>query len=120
MKRAPRTRAAALIGLGLRHKFGVAPAAARTEDGITFHSKRELLRYQQLKLARLAGEVVQFLPQAPTFVLPGGVRYTADFLVFWADGHVTVEDTKGHRTESYKAKKRMVEALYPPITITEI
>lgn len=120
MRRAPQTRAAALIGAGLRHKYGVAPKAARTEDGITFDSKRELLRYQQLKHARLAGEVVQFLPQSPTFVLPGGVRYTADFLVFWADGRVTIEDTKGHRTESYKAKKRLVESIYAPITITEI
>lgn len=120
MRRAPRTRSAVLMSLGLRHKYGVAPKAARTEDGITFDSKRELLRYQQLKLARLAGEVVQFLPQTPSFVLPGGARYTADFLVFWADGRVTVEDTKGMRTESYKAKKRLVESLYAPITITEL
>lgn len=114
------TRTAMLMANGLRHKFGVAPKEARTEDGITFHSKREMLRYQELKLARAAGAVVQFLPQAPAFVLPGGVRYTADFLVFWADGRVTIEDVKGHRTEAYQAKKRIVESLYAPLTITEL
>lgn len=53
------------------------------------------------------------------FKLPGGVRYVVDFVIFWADGQVTFEDIKGVRTESYKAKKRMVEDLYYPITIVE-
>ena len=42
-----------------------------------------------------------------------------DYAVFWADGTVTFEDVKGYRTDTYKAKKRAVEALYP-IEIREL
>lgn len=53
-----------------------------------------------------------YLRQVP-FHLPGGVVYRVDFQEFHANGAVRFVDVKGHRTESYKAKKRMVEALYP-------
>lgn len=102
------------------HKYNVSPKDQRTVDGITFDSKREAARYLELKAAREAGSVVQFITQAPSFRLPGGVRYVCDFLVFWADGTVTFEDVKGMRTASYKAKKKMVEELYSPIQITEV
>jgi len=42
-----------------------------------------------------------------------------DFQVFKADGTVSFVDVKGMKTESYKAKKRMVESLFP-ITIEEV
>ena len=42
-----------------------------------------------------------------------------DFVEFWANGDVRFMDTKGFKTESYKAKKRMVEYLYSPIQIEE-
>ena len=100
-----------------RHKF----RAIRCErDGIKFDSKAEARRYDELVLARANGLVVQFLVHAPRFILPGGTSYTADFLVFWEDGSVTVEDVKGMRTAAYKRSKKQVEALYAPITITEI
>lgn len=102
-----------------RHKYGVSPRDQRTYKGITFDSKREMHRYQELELEQKAGEVLTFLHQAPRFRLPGGSSYTADFLVFWSDGHVTIEDSKGVRTEVYKLKKRAVEEIYSPITITE-
>ena len=89
-------------------------------DGIKFDSIKEAHRYSELKLLREAGEVAQFITQCPRFRLPGGVSYTADFLVFWTDGHTTIEDTKGVRTESYKAKKKIVEDIYAPITIKEL
>ncbi len=91
------------------HKFN----AKRTEhDGIKFDSKKEAKRYLELKLLRKAGEVLFFLRQVPIH-LPGGVVLRIDFLVFYADGTTEFEDVKGMRTESYKAKKRMVENLYP-------
>lgn len=98
-----------------RHKFN----AVRTElDGIKFASKKEARAYQTLKLKKVAGEVSFFLRQVPLH-LPGGVRYVVDFLTFDADGTVHFIDAKGMKTESYKAKKRIVEALYP-ITIEEV
>ena len=99
----------------LRHKFN----AIRSEfDGIKFPSKKECKRYQQLKLLRESGEIVFFLRQVP-FHLPGNVKYVCDFVIFWSDGNVTIEDVKGMKTSVYIAKKKMVEAIYP-IKITEI
>jgi dsDNA-binding SOS-regulon protein len=98
----------------MRHKFTKNKFNAKpTEiDGIRFDSKKEAARYSQLKMLRSAGEVVMFLLQVP-FILPGNTRYRVDFAVFWADGRVTFEDTKGRETETFKLKKRQVEALYP-------
>lgn len=99
----------------LRHKF---KAKATETDGIKFASKKEANRYNILKLLQKSGDILFFLRQVP-FHLPGGVKYICDFLIFWANGIVTIEDVKGFKTESYKAKKKMVEALYP-IEILEV
>ena len=53
-----------------------------------------------------------FLRQVP-FDLPGGVKYRADFMIFWADGSVTVEDVKGYDTPQSRLKRRQGEVLYP-------
>jgi hypothetical protein len=96
-----------------RNKYGVAPKADRTMDGIVFHSKREMQRYAELKLLVKAGRVDYFLRQVP-FDLPGGVKYRADFLIVWNDwsAGVTIEDVKGAITKMYALKKKQVEALY--------
>lgn len=99
----------------LRHKFN----AVRVEtDGIKFPSKKESKRYLQLKLLKESGEIIFFLRQVP-FHLSGSVKYVCDFVIFWADGNVTIEDVKGMKTSIYIAKKKMVESTYP-IKITEI
>jgi len=92
-----------------RHKFHAKPTGV---DGIRFHSKKEANRYKDLVLLRQAGHVLFFLRQVP-FDLPGNTKYLADFLVFWSDGSVTVEDVKGYRTSEYKLKRRQVQQLYP-------
>ena len=97
----------------LRHKYGAKPT---TLDGIRFDSKAEARYYTRLKIRKAAGEVVVFLRQVP-FYLPGGIRYVCDFQEFHADGSVHFVDVKGMQTDSFKAKKRMVEALYKPIVI---
>lgn len=99
----------------IRHKFNAKPTVC---DGISFGSKKESKRYVELKQLQSSGEVLFFLDQVP-FRLPGGVKYRCDFLVFWADGYVTVEDVKGMRLPLYEAKKKIVESLYP-IEIKEI
>ena len=58
-----------------------------------------------------------FLMQVP-FLLPGGVKYRLDFLIFESNGEVHCVDVKGMRLRSYIDKKKMVEALYP-VTIEE-
>ena len=81
-------------------------------DGIKFRSKKERHRYMELKALQYAGEVKYFLTQVP-FRLPGNVKYLLDFLIFWNDGRVTYEDTKGMKTQLFILKKKQVEALYP-------
>jgi len=99
----------------VKHKFH----AKQTElDGIKFASKKEAKRYENLKMLQKGGAVLFFLRQTP-FHLPGGIKYIADFIVFWSDGNVTIEDCKGFKTQQYKTKKKMVESLYP-IHIKEI
>lgn len=99
----------------IKHKFR---AISTEEDGIKFSSKKEAKRYKDLKLLQKGGEILFFLRQVP-FHLPGNIKYVSDFVIFWANNLVTIEDVKGFKTETYKAKKKMVEALYP-IQITEI
>lgn len=101
----------------------------RTRDGIVFDSKKEADYYDHLKLRVKAGEVLWFIRQ-PSFDLPGGVKYRADFLVIRramtgdrsnpleTTDVVSVIDVKGHRTEVYRIKKRQVEEIYG-ITIEE-
>lgn len=92
-----------------RHKF----KAKQTElDGIKFDSKLEAKYYADLKLRTRIGQIVFFLRQVP-FYLPGNVKYVCDFQEFHSDGSVHFVDVKGMETESFKAKKRMVESLYP-------
>ena len=111
-----------------RHKYG----AQRTEvDGITFHSKKEAKRYQELKLLELAGEIHSLTLQ-PRFQLSAkrqcdpvgrGIElghYVGDFSYYDKRLHNSVvEDVKGFRTPLYRWKKKHVEAQYG-ITIREV
>jgi len=93
----------------MRHKFN----AKRCEfDGIKFPSKKEGNRYLELKRLRESGEIIFFLRQ-PQFDIPGGVKYSADFLIFWQDGTATIEDVKGFLTKTFIKNKKIVEGLYP-------
>jgi hypothetical protein len=80
-------------------------------DGIKFRSKKERRRYIELSALQHAGEC-WFLRQVP-FFLPGNTKYVLDFLVFWKDGRMTFEDSKGKKTPMYIMKKKQVEALFP-------
>ena len=96
-----------------RSKFG----STFTEvDGIKFRSKREAVRYTELKLLQQAGQIVSLYLQpsfdlhAPETVRPIG-RYVADFSYTDArNGEVIVEDVKGFKTPLYQWKKKHAEA----------
>jgi len=98
-----------------RHKFKAVPTE---RDGYRFDSKKEAWYYDALLMRQNARDIVFFLRQVP-FHLPGNVTYRGDFQEFWADGTVHFVDVKGHRTQQYIAKKKMVEALYP-VKIEEV
>lgn len=85
-------------------------------DGYRFDSKLEADRYRELVLLRLGGVVRWFLRQVPFDVAPG-VVYRADFLVMWnptgtAEDLVTIEDTKGHLTQTSRTKIAVVQERY--------
>lgn len=92
-----------------RSKYAAKPTEV---DGIRFDSKAEGRYYQQLKMRVAAGEVAYFLRQVPIH-LPGNTRYVVDFLEVLADGRIRFVDVKGMQTQTFRLKKRQVEALYP-------
>ena len=99
----------------IKHKFRAKPTEC---DDIKFSSQKEAKRYKLLKLLQEKGEVLFFLRQVP-FHLTADIKYVCDFVVFWANGEITIEDVKGFKTDIYKLKKKQVESLYP-IQITEV
>lgn len=94
-------------------------------DGITFDSKLEADRYQQLKLLERAGEIKGLEYHKKFVIVPkskygNDVYYEADFFYF-ENGKPMVEDTKSKATitSTYKLKKRLLAETHG-ITIKEI
>ncbi len=97
--------------------------AQRTEvDGVKFASKKEATRYSELALQYKVGQILdlKLQPRYPCVVhgIPVCV-YVADFEYVNLDGEVIVEDSKGFKTPMYRLKKKLFEAIYSPLTITE-
>ena len=96
--------------------------AIRTEvDGIMFASKKEAMRYKELKFLlqeeRISDLVLQ--PKYPIEVCGKKIcTYIADFM-YNEDGKQVVEDVKGVKTSVYRIKKKLTEAIYN-ITIKEV
>ena len=93
-------------------------------DGKVFDSKREGMRYAELKLLQSAGKIAYLQCQKP-FVLLEGVKlhgdkrkgsptkYIADFA--YADretGEMVIEDVKGFDTDVSRLKRRMLKVLF--------
>jgi Protein of unknown function (DUF1064) len=84
-------------------------------DGFIFDSKREANRYQELKLWERSGEISRLeLQPAFDLLVMGGKsvgKYIADFR-YLKDGKEVIEDVKGMKTDIYRLKKKIVEAVY--------
>lgn len=97
-------------------------------DGIIYDSKKEARRYKELLLLEQAGEIADIQRQVKFVLIPaqrepdrigakGGryqgktiereVTYIADF-VYWKNGALVVEDTKGFRTKDYIIKRKLM------------
>ena len=92
-----------------RHKYNAVP---KIIDGIRFDSTAEGDYYEQLKLRVLVREVHYFLRQVP-IRLPGGVQMIIDFMLVYPNKEIHYVDVKGVVTQAWRAKQRIVEALYP-------
>lgn len=92
-----------------RHKFN----AVRTRVGDReYDSKMEAAYAEQLAARQAAGDIVGWLEQVP-LRLPGGVKYTVDFLVFESDGTCRAIEVKGAETEAWKVRHAVAGAAYP-------
>lgn len=100
-------------------------------DDITFDSIKEAKRYTELKLLEKAGEI-SHLELQPRFILQIAgkpitydsgrkAEYRADFAYFDGQKRI-VEDVKSSatKTDVYKLKKALVQAIYPAVKIIEI
>ncbi|MCL4417494.1 MAG: DUF1064 domain-containing protein, partial [Actinobacteria bacterium] len=94
-------------------------------DGYIFDSKKESVRYQELKLLEKAGKI-SGLKVHPSFLLWPAFRdghtkklhraisYYGDFQYIEKE-HVIVEDTKGFKTKDFKIKEKLFRRIYPEI-----
>lgn len=83
-------------------------------DGISFCSKKEASRYQELKLLLAASQIKELILQ-PRFKLHSHqtyiCTYVADFC-YKENDKVIVEDVKGFKTDVFNIKWKMVKAEY--------
>ena len=98
----------------MTHKYNAKKTAV---DGITFDSKKEAMRYKELKELQRVGKIDR-LELQPRFTLMDGFRYegkavrkieyVADFLYRdLSTLELVVEDVKGVKTDVYKLKKKL-------------
>ena len=85
-----------------------------TVDGITFDSKREAQRWQELLLMQRAGEITGLARQVRIELIPKtklyrATSYLADFVYFdKRTGKTVYEDAKGMQTDVYRLKKKLL------------
>lgn len=101
-------------GVRVKEKRPRIKSTPTTVDGITFQSVREAEVYSALKLRQLAGEISDLKLQQCFPIVVNGKRvcdYIADF-TYREGGLLVVVDAKGHKTEMYALKKKLVRAVY--------
>lgn len=105
-----------------REKLKMKYRNKKTEvDGIIFDSKAESRRYCELKLLEKAGEItdLKLQPRFDCFINEKKIcAYFADFEYYIGEKRI-VEDVKGFKTQVYRLKKKMVEALFE-VQINEV
>jgi hypothetical protein len=103
--------------LGIEQPKNKYNARKTVVDGITFDSKKEAKKYQELNLLLRAGEIVEIHLQPEFDLVPGfeyrgkkirGVKYTADFLVTLKNGRKQIIETKGYKTRDYVIRKKLL------------
>ena len=102
-----------LVYKKMRSKYG---NIRTTIDNVSFASKREAKRYQELKLLLRAKQISQLELQPrfelqPSFTDGDGVKhrkieYVADFAYRERGQHIA-EDVKGKQTDVYRLKKKL-------------
>lgn len=97
-------------------------------DGIEFDSRKEAQRWFELRMLERAKQITNLQRQVKFVLIPSQkidgktvereCAYIADF-VYYEDGKLVVEDTKGFRTDAYIIKRKLMLERYG-IRIQEI
>src|SRR5262245_45003992 len=96
------------------NKYG---AVRTVVDGMTFHSRKEARRYQELRTLERAGKIDDLQCQVRHDLIVNGVkigRYTSDF-EYEEDGRHVVEDVKSPATKKardYRLRKLLMLAIH--------
>ena len=106
----------------------------KTPDGAIHDSRKEAVRWMQLRALEREGKITRLQRQVTFVLLPTqreqttevykrgekkgqlkegkvlehSVSYVADFVYIDADGNKVVEDTKGFRTKDYVIKRKLM------------
>lgn len=94
------------------HKYG---AKSTEVDGITFPSKAEAQRWNELRLLEKAKVITDLIRQPRYPLLVNGVliaEYRADFQ-YREKGELITEERKGFETPEWKLKHKLFRACYP-------
>ena len=84
-------------------------------------SKHEYSRLCELKVLQRAGEINDLHTQVRYNLIPEqkicgekvrGTDYIADFVYWTKDGQFICEDAKGHRTDAYIIKRKMMKLIH--------
>lgn len=99
--------------LATRNKYHAQPTVV---NGIRFASKKEANRYLELKALENQYKIQNLNIQVKFPLIKKSqygkeIRYVADF-VYYVNGEMIVEDTKGYVTDVFKLKARMMAELY--------
>lgn len=99
----------------MSNKYGAQPTE---RHGITFASKAEARRYEELRLLEMGGDITNLEVHPRYELVVNGVRvgrYTGDFRYVETSGLIVVEDVKSSATAkntAYRLRKKLVWALY--------
>ena len=92
-----------------QQKYGAQPTEY---NGKTYPSRLEANCRAMLDGLQAAGLVTSITEQV-RFDLPGGLRYTADFVVEYATGLPRTIEAKGKDTRDYVMRRKLYHATYP-------
>lgn len=105
----------------------------KTSDGIVHDSRKEAVRWEQLKLLEEQGKIIELKRQMEFLLIPPqyeelpkskrakkvrkkllerAVVYRADFVYHDEKGELVIEDVKGLRTRDYIIKRKLMLYVY--------
>lgn len=105
----------------------------KTYDGVVHDSRKEAVRWGELKLLEEQGKIFELKRQVDFLLIPPqyeeietgkrkkktkrkllerACNYKADFVYQTEDGEIVVEDTKGFKTRDYIIKRKLMLYVY--------